>query len=138
MDKTKKEKRRLGSITWEEREEMIQLFLTGNYSKAEIWQIHNISGEEKGNIVKWMRRIGYDTTVITQQRQIFPTFKESMTNQDKKKEASELSNEELQRINKELQKKLEYSELEKEAYRLTIEIAEKELKIPIRKKSGPK
>ena len=44
----------------------------------------------------------------------------------------------LQRRINELEKQLETAQLKAEGYALMIEIAEKELKIPIRKKSGTK
>ena len=137
MDKIKKDQRPISSITWAEREEMIHLFLKGNHNKSEIWRMYNIAGEERGKILYWMRRLGYDTSIITQKRQTLTTFKASMPRNKKNKEKnnSELSREDLLRLNRELQKKMELLELEKEAYRLTIEIAEKELKLPIRKKS---
>jgi transposase len=45
---------------------------------------------------------------------------------------------ELQKRIKELEKQLETAQLKAEGYELMIEIAEKELKIPIRKKSDTK
>jgi hypothetical protein len=44
----------------------------------------------------------------------------------------------LQKRIKELERQLENAKLKAEGYELMIEIAEKELKIPIRKKSGTK
>lgn len=45
---------------------------------------------------------------------------------------------ELQRRIKELERQLEIAKLKAEGYELMIKIAEKKLKIPIRKKSGTK
>ena len=138
MDKTKKNELRTGgSFSWEEREEIIKEYLTGNYTKVELWQKYTGQPEEHGQIIRWMRALGYvsDAYSIKRRRNFVTShqvsYKLDMDSNDKDPA-------ELQRRIKELEKQLEVAQLKAEGYELMIELAEKELKIPIRKKSGTK
>lgn len=138
MDKNKNiQKRSIGSISWKEREEMIELYLTGQYTKAEIWFKYTGSHGEHGNILKWMRRLGYETEFIVRQRQQLPILAKQAS-KTLKKDSNYTNPEKLRRRIAELEKQLEDARIKAEGYQLMIEIAEKELKIPIRKKSDTK
>lgn len=94
-------------------------------------------------ICTWMKRLGYED--IYAKKPFFELKNEQLLAErfsmpKKKKEDSEAQGDKaaLEKRIKELEKELENEKLRSEAYKLTIEIAEKELKIPIRKKSGTK
>ena len=89
-----------------------------------------------GGIIRWMRRLGY--TEVPVKDGYLPSTKPlslpaKKTNKDQPLDA--LSQE--QRI-KELERQLEDEQLRSEMYRRMIEIAERDLNIPIRKKSDTK
>jgi transposase len=75
-----------------------------------------------------MRKLGYSEN-------LFPAKKVSLPMPNNKPQPSV---EELQKKIKELEEKLLDSQLKEEAYRRMIDIAEKELKVSIRKKSDTK
>ena len=68
MDKTKKQRIRTGgSLSWEEREVMIKEYLTGHYTKIELWKKYTGQDEEHGQLLKWMRILGYisnETSIV--------------------------------------------------------------------------
>lgn len=47
------------SISLEERELMIKEFLTGRYTKNELWKKYTGQDKEHGQILDWMRKLGY-------------------------------------------------------------------------------
>jgi len=102
---------------------IIQEVQSGSISKEDARRRYRIRG--KSAILKWMRKFGYvpDT--------------ESATLMKKSQELSDDPKELKDRI-KELEKALEQARLKSEFYTTMIDIAEKEFKIPIRKKSVTK
>lgn len=128
-----------GSFTIEERKRIVEDYLSSNDSKSSIWFKYTGQKQEHGYINRWMRQLGlvpnskpdyrFDKRFnILHQQQIIPVGKEK----------KELSQEELVNRVKYLEKQLEASQLRVEGYEIMIEIAEKELRFPIRKKSGTK
>lgn len=122
----------------EEREAIIKEYLTGHYTKVELWKKYTGQDEEHGQILRWMRTLGYISNENSNERKkkflpspIQPA--EILTTENNNQGPLE-----LQKRIKELEKQLETAQLKAEGYELMIEIAEKELKIPIRKKSGTK
>lgn len=139
MDKTKKRFIRTGgSLSWEEREAMIKEYLTGNYTKVEIWKKYTGQDEEHGQLLRWMRTLGYvsNETSIERKRKFLHSQIQTLETLDT--ENSYKDPVELQKRIKELEKQLETARVKAEGYELMVEIAEKELKIPIRKKSDTK
>jgi transposase len=139
MKRQKGQKTRgIGSLSWAEREEMIKEYLTGNFSKVEIWKKYTGQSVEHGKMLHWMRMLGYSEKIenpikrhlssgfIRQEQSILATKDNPQDPRD------------LQKRIKELERQLENAQLKAEGYELMIEIAEKELKIPIRKKSDTK
>lgn len=125
-------------MSWSEREEMIKEYLAGDYSKVEIWRKYTGQTVERGKMLNWMRILGYADKVgspvkrnialpLAQQEPLILT-----PNQN-----DQVPKDLYKRI-KELERQLENAQLKAEGYELMIEIAEKELKIPIRKKSDTK
>lgn len=139
MDKTKKHLIRTGgSLSWEEREDMIKEYLTGNYTKIGLWKKYTGQDEEHGHLLRWMRKLGYLSNEKSTKRK-----KKFIISRQQACYALQTDNHdkdpvELQRRIKELERRLEAAQLSAEGYELMIEIAEKEFKIPIRKKSVTK
>ena len=118
--------RGIGSLSWAEREEMIKEYLTGNYSKVEIWKKYTGQSVEHGKMLHWMRMLGYSEKIenpikrhlssgfIRQEQPILATKDNPQDPRD------------LQKRIKELERQLENAELKAEGYELMIEIAEKE------------
>lgn len=82
----------------------------------------------KTAILNWLRKFGYIETVKKEQPLIIGMAKK----------AKPQDQEALQAKVKQLEKALEQAQLEKEAWKLMVEVAERELKIDIRKKSDTK
>ena len=121
-------------FTWEEREEIVRDYLSSNLTKQEVWKKYTGQEEEHGQLLRWMRVLGYDSS-IPSRRRIF----ESRNFQMKRKKSTsnqELSFEEQQLKNRiaELEKQLRDAEMKAIAYSTMVDIAEKEFNISIRKK----
>lgn len=136
MDKIKKAPIRSGgSLTWKERINMIEEYLSGGYTKAGIWYKYTGQLDEHGKMLQWMRKLGYIDDEPVQRTlpsradlDYLQSVKSSSTNDPA----------ELHKEIKKLKKQLEEARLKQEGYKLMIEIAEKEYKIPIRKKPNTK
>lgn len=139
MKRQKAQKTRsIGSLSWAEREEMIKEYLLGNYSKVEIWKKYTGQSVEHGKMLQWMRMLGYSDKIENPiKRHLSSGFTRQelpiLATKDNPQDPSD-----LQKRIKELERQLENAQLKAEGYELMIEIAEKELKIPIRKKSDTK
>jgi hypothetical protein len=116
------------SLSWAEREEMVLEYSSGKWSKQEIWKKYTGQDKEHGQMLVWMRKLGYISESKPSQ---VPKSKHTKVIDNRGQEQS--SADLLKRI-KELEQQLQRAQLKAEGYELMIEIAEKELKIPIRKK----
>ena len=110
--------------------QMVEDYLNGGLSKAEIWRRYTGRTEEHGKIIKWMRQFGYLERTLPSAALSLAIMPGSTTPQS--------SVEELQKRIKQLEQQLLDSQLKEEAYRRMIDIAEKELKVSIRKKPNTK
>jgi hypothetical protein len=130
--------RTIPSLSWEERRAMIEEYLSGNYTKAAIWKKYTGQSREYGHMLQWMRKLGY----LSDDRPIPRKKRESVSQTSAfyplKKENNDTDQAELQKRIQELEKQLKAAELKAEGYELMIEIAEKELNVPIRKKLDTK
>lgn len=138
MDKIKKVPIRSGgSLSWKERIKMIEEYLSGGYSKAGIWYKYTGQHQEHGKMLQWMRKLGYieDASVC---RTFVSPSRDDLGYMNAVKSSSTQDPKELQKQIKELQRQLEDARLKEEGYKLMIELAEKEYKIPIRKKPNTK
>ena len=134
----KKKKIRLGgSFTIEERHRIINEFLKGGILKSELWMKYAGHSDEHGCILRWMRQLGYASKY---EKEIQPKsvilYEYPPGIKVKKKYSTDTK--ELQKKIELLEKQLESEKLKVEGYEIMIDIAEKELKIPIRKKSDTK
>lgn len=132
--------RRASSFTISERHKIIQEALTSGHSKAEIWKKYTGSSEEHANILRWMRQLGYNTDNLS--RRII--FGENISLMTKKQQSTTTKGEEsfeilqLKKRISELENQLKDAEMKAIAFSTMVDIAEKEFKIPIRKKLNTK
>ena len=116
------------SIKESERREIIEEYLSGEETKGVIWHRYTGQKKERGQLLRWMRKLGYSKA---EGENFVP-----LNYMSKKK--SNQTREELERRIKSLENQLLDSQLKEEAYRRMIEIAEKDLKISIQKKPNTK
>ena len=96
--------------------------------------------EERGQLLRWMRKLGYNTDVITRR----PNFVTNYIAMPNKKQVNtnrvetDFENLQLKKRIDELEKQLRDAELKAIAFSTMVDIAEKEFKIPIRKKLNTK
>lgn len=119
----------------EERHSMIQEFIQTGCTKQQIWQKYTGQPDEHGQLLKWMRMLGYNSSEKIRRPNIV-----SYTPLMLKQKPSEQDFEKLQlqkRIT-ELEKQLKDAELKAIAFSTMVDIAEDMFKIPIRKKLNTK
>lgn len=127
-------------FTESEKHQIIQELLSSGCTKAEIWQKYTGQNEEHGQLLRWMRQLGYDTSIKTRR----PNFSGKFYLMAKKKKASENSiteDFETLRLKKriaELENQLKDAEMKAIAFSTMVDIAEKEFNVPIRKKYNTK
>ena len=120
-------KLKVKSYTDEFRLQVVLEYLNTNASQEEVKKKYSIGG--KNTITKWMRKFDLKTP-SEQQIELQRTM-----GKQKEKTAYEL---ELEAKVKKLEHQLDHQELRADALSTMIDIAERELKISIRKKSGAK
>jgi transposase-like protein len=106
---------------------VVQEYLSTDKSQKELMQEYSIGG--KNNITKWMRKFGLKTPTEEQIKVQIVMSKE------KKKSPREV---ELEAKVKKMEEALEYERLRTLALNTMIDVAERNLKISIRKKFGTK
>lgn len=117
---------------WFERKQIVEEYLQSNKTKREIWEKYTGQTQEGGSLLNWIRKLGYED-----KQKPFNLVLSSDLEMAKKDKVVASEYELKERI-KQLEKALLNSELRATAYETMIEIAEKELKINIRKKSNTK
>lgn len=141
MDKTSKRilgLKRGADFSLEERKAVVKDYLSSNVTKQEIWKKYTGQEEEHGQLLRWMRALGYDNS-IPKRRPIFGSINSQMTKK-KAKDNQGLSFEE-QKLHKrisELEKQLKDAEMKAITFSTMVDIAEKEFNISIRKKFNTK
>jgi hypothetical protein len=126
------------NFTDAEKHLIIQDLLESDCTKRDIWEKYTGEEEEHGQILRWMRKLGYDESIPTRR----PNFV-SNSLQMKQKKLSEQStvsfaNLQLNKRIEELEKQLKDAEMKAIAYSTMVDIAEKEFDISIRKKYNTK
>lgn len=117
----------------EERKLIVEEYFRSGKQKREIWEKYTGQPEEKGYLLKWMRQLGYD---IPQKRGKLDKL--NPVSMAKKQQDFSIENFQLKEKIEQLEKALLNSELRATALDTMIDIAEKELKINIKKKSFTK
>jgi transposase len=125
-------------FTDQDKHELIMDYLAGGQSKDAVWRKYT-GKSDHGRLLKWMRDLGYVT-----QKQDFSCKIVSETDLMPKKKTltvpadQDLEKLELKRRIQELEKQLKDAEYKAIAFSTMVEMAEKEFKIPIRKKFNTK
>jgi transposase len=138
MDKNNRKP--LQSFTTVERHKIINEWLNTGCSKNEIWRKYTGRREEHGNLLRWMRQLGYLPEFEGRRPNIVSKSYTMKRKSDDSNASDSESFEVLQlrkRIN-ELEKQLKDAELKAIAFSTMVDIAEREFKIPIRKKLNTK
>jgi len=110
---------------------VIDEYLAGGISKMDLLRKYNI--RTKSGIQRWMKKFGY--TDVYKSTEIKFT---SITSADLAKKIDLKNDSDLLKKIRELERQLAEEKLRSEAYARIIDKAEKELKIPIRKKPNTK
>lgn len=118
-----------------ERHLIIKDYLDSGLQKREIWEKYTGEAEEHGQLIRWMRQLGYVSADKMRRpnivQQNFSMAKKQLPTDDAEKRL-------LQQKIAVLEKQLQDAELKAIAFSTMVDIAEKELKIPIRKKYNTK
>ena len=115
-----------------QKHKIISAYLNGGQSKQQIWKAYTGETKEKGKLLKWMRQLGYIEGNIVKKSPSFYMKNRPITS----KSVELLQRDKEDTKCQELEQKLADSHLREQSYLLMIELAEKELKINIRKKSS--
>ncbi len=122
----------------EEKHLIISELISSKSTKRDIWEKHTGQEEEHGQLLRWMRKLGYDTG-IKKRRSNFVSNSIHM----KKKKGLENTIDSFEALQlkkrvEELEIQLKEAEMKAIAFSTMVDIAEKEFNIPIRKKFSTK
>ena len=126
-------------FTETEKHLIIQELISSGCTKAEIWEKYTGQDEEHGQLLRWMRQLGYDTGIKTRR----PNFTTNLYTMPKKKIKIDKPDESFENLQlkkriAELEKQLKDAELKAIAFSTMVDIAEKEFKNQIKKKLNTK
>ena len=128
-------------FTQEDQHLIIQEMLDNGCSKKAIWKKYTGQQEEHGQLLRWMKKLGYpivgrpiSTNFLTKSKTMPAKKKLTEANQS----AESFENLQLKKRIFELEKQLKDAELKAIAFSTMVDIAEKEFNIPIRKKFNTK
>ncbi len=125
---------------------IIKELLSTGCTKSQIWEKYTGQLEEHGQLLRWMRQLGYDSSIKTR-RPNFDTNTSVMATKKSKKGMKTIPTTigfddfetlQLRKRITELETKLKDAEMKTIAYATLVDIAEKEFNIPIRKKYNTK
>jgi transposase len=120
-------KRKVNQFPDELKFKIVQEYVQSSISKKDLMQKYGVRGNSC--IMNWMRKFGLS----------YPTEEQIKVNNQVTKESRKTPQErELEQKLKTLEQELEYEKLRTKALNTLIDIAEEELNISIRKKSGAK
>lgn len=122
-----------------ERHAIIQEMIKNNWTKQYAWELYTGEAEERGQLMRWMRKLGY-VKEITHKKFNFVSKNKQMKYRDTG-EPNETESFEILQLRKriaELEKQLKDAEMKAIAFSTMVDIAEKEYNIPIKKKYNTK
>lgn len=128
-------------LTRAKKHEIIHEVLSSNRTRQEIFKKHTGKDMEHGHIARWMKALGYDTELDSRPYIVSDSLEmpKKKGNSDKPINPNELfENLQLKKRIAELEKQLKEAELKAIAFSTMVDVAEKEFKIPIRKKFNTK
>lgn len=121
-----------------EKQKIIQEMLSTGCTKRDIWEKYTGQPEEHGQLLRWMRKLGYEDSIPTRS----PNFETKSNPMQAKKQInsseSRFENLQLQKRIAELERQLKEAEMKAIAFSTMVDIAEKEFDISIRKKFNTK
>lgn len=133
--KTKRKTRRFFSVS--EKHAIINDYLTSGASKKSIWNKYTGCNDYHGSISQWMRSFGYgDINKKSSKFVLNHNYMKKHLNPDSNVDSFEVL--QLKKRVADLEKQLQNAELKAIAFSTMVDIAERELKIPIRKKFNTK
>ena len=123
-----------------EKHQIIQELLSLGCTKREIWEKYTGQEEERGQLLRWMRQLGYDTSVKTRRPNFAATNHALMAKKTVpvEKTIDDFETLQLKKRIAELENQLKDAEMKAIAFSTMVDIAEKEFNIPIRKKFNTK
>ncbi len=126
-------------FTESEKHQIIKELLSSGCTKTEIWQKYTGQNQEHGQLLRWMRQLGYDSSVKTRR----PNFAGNIPIMTKKTKVENKGIEDFEVLQMkkriaELENQLKDAEMKAIAFSTMVDIAEKEFNIPIRKKYNTK
>jgi transposase len=130
-------------FTETEKHQIIQELLEHQLTKQEIWEKYTGQEEEHGQLLRWMKALGYNTGIKTRRPNIVSNLYHTMPKRKKLEnlidtDSESFENLQLKKRIAELEKQLKDAELKAIAFSTMVDIAEKEFNIPIRKKLNTK
>jgi transposase-like protein len=121
-----------------EKHVIIQEMLSSDCTKREIWRKHTGQDEEHGQLLRWMRQLGYDEAVTKNTSKYVITLPLMKKHENLDKLNNSPDNTELKKRITELEKQLQEAEMKAIAFSTMVDVAEQEFKISIRKKPNTK
>ena len=122
-------------FTDQEKHLIIQEMITGDLTKSELWMKYTGEKNEHGHLLRWMRKLGYNSN----ERLNFASNSFEMKKKDRDNlQGESFENLQLKKRIEELEKQLKDAEMKAIAFSTMIDIAERNLNIPIRKKVSTK
>jgi hypothetical protein len=132
-------------FTEAERHAIIREMLKNNWTKQYAWELYTGEEEERGQLLRWMRKLGYVGKIQHKQfvtKRSIRKFEVNSTDMAKKEqlkpEQESFETMQLKKRIAELEKQLKDAEMKAIAYATMVDIAEKEFNIPIKKKFNTK
>ena len=130
-------------FTEEEKHKIIQEFISNACTKQEIWGKYTGQEQEHGQLLRWMKSLGYDIGIKARRTNIVSNLSSMAQRKIKPDKPVNTDDEffenlQLKKRIVELEKQLKEAELKAIAFSTMVDIAEKEFKIPIRKKLNTK
>lgn len=125
-----------------EKHAIIQELIETQCTKSEIWRKYTGQEEEHGQLLRWMKQLGYNTGIKIRRPNIVTQLhampKKQKPPQMLTESESNFETLQLKKRIKELEAQLQDAEMKAIAFSTMVDIAEKEFKIPIRKKFNTK
>ena len=122
----------------EEKHFIIQDLISSQRTKRDIWEKYTGQEEEHGQLLRWMRKLGYDTGIKTRRSNFVSNSIHMKKKPSKDNSTESFENLQLKKRVEELERQLKDAELKAIAFSTMVDIAEKEFNIPIRKKFNTK
>lgn len=134
--KPKVSHKRILRFTWEEREAIVEDYLRSGLSKREIWKKYTGHSDDHGQILRWMRKLGYESYPVLKGGRAKTKMQNSNQEEQSRKERFERI--QLEHRISELEKELAEAKMKAIAYSTMIDMAEEAFEIKIRKKFNTK